>query len=272
MLVIAYTCAFSHWTCELIISFFLALVKCTPIVSDNCTTLYVTECKSPSAVSDQSVLYCLSLYSYLYLIFVCQKASPEFETFTLWFVLLAPLFLVSLKALTLSPCDITRSTDISSTIWLCRLRTSFFISFLDVLKVKREQNCREATVTAGAQTVIENQKNKTFMRILWPNTNYHSSYYYNVSPEEGNRRRCWKVYCLSIKMARITSGFIIKSWLRPVEVPSSCQTKPQKQKTIKKESLSSILRGYENHVRAEPRHLSSDRQEARDVLGSYAPS
>lgn len=73
-------------------------------------------------------------------------------------------------------------------------------------------------------------------------------------------------------MARMTSGFIIKSWLRPVEVPSSCQAKPQKQKTMKKESLSSILRGCENHVWAEPRHFSTDRQEAWDVLGSYAPS
>lgn len=37
-------------------------------------------------------------------------------------------------------------------------------------------------------------------------------------------------------MARMTSGFIIKSWLRPVGVPSSCQAKPQKQKAIKKKA------------------------------------
>lgn len=75
-------------------------------------------------------------------------------------------------------------------------------------------------------------------------------------------------------MGRMTSGFIIKSWLRPVEVPSSYQTKPQQQKTIKqkkKESLSSILRGCENHVWAELRHFS-DRQEALDVLSSEAPN
>lgn len=128
------------------------------------------------------------------------------------------------------------STDTSSQILSPPSETHLFYFLPNVLKVKRLLGYKQRGVKLQKMwrsNIDWKSRNWKFHVNFVAKHKLLSVVLSTFQPEERNRERRWKVYSLSIKMARMTSGFVAKSWLWPGEVPSSCQTKPQQQKTIK---------------------------------------